>query len=90
MKTIADVKNRLTNELLAWMTKQANKPHTASHLYYLAQTVEHNSGLLICAAKPANQDYELVRGEAISGFKTINQHLNYFLPMLNRLPILDQ
>lgn len=89
MKTIEHARTVLQCELEIWFKRQTCNPYTKYYLYYLPASPCHDSGLSICAEKPANPDVKLASPDEVNGFKTIQWNYNKFSNILNCLPILD-
>ena len=86
METINDVKCRLQIELNIWFNKNTTEPH---YMYYLEQTAEHNSGLLILKKAPPNKDYKLVTAERIPIHLPLDTIFVRYMSYLKKLPILS-
>ena len=86
MKNELEIKERLMLELKHWFSQQAKNPYADFYLYYMPQTAEHDSGLLI--AREA-KTHILVLSERIRKGDTIEQNFNRLYPYLRKLPLLS-
>lgn len=92
MKTWEEITNCLRLELVAAFPRMCRNPEIPLYLYYIASTPEHDSGLVICAEQPANQEYKLANPQPISIGLTIDQNYQRIIieRWLDRLHIIDQ
>ena len=91
MKTWQEVQSRLRAELeFQWFPRQCKEPESRFYLYYLPSMPQHDSGLIALKNTPPNKEYLPVSPQPLNGFKTVDQNIAALLPLLARLPILDQ
>jgi len=87
MRTTADVQNRLRKELEAWFPLQANQTSERFYLYY-TPTTQDTDGSFTFAIDAPTPSAELAHPVAANGFRTIEQNMAAFSPIINSLPIL--
>ncbi len=88
MKNMKDINCRFKAELDQWYIKQTKNIYDRYYLWYLPSNFGHDGGLFISREHPANSEYKLATSEAIRGDLTIEQNMNHFNKILQRLPIL--
>jgi hypothetical protein len=84
------INERLRIELLEWFRKQCQNLSDYYYLYYLESNSCHDGGFIICKDPPPNREYKKGSNQHIFKNNSREQNFNYFRPIINQLPIIEE